>query len=150
MTLVLRLPQGSTLIPRRGDQLSVNVYLEINTSHVLLLPAQASVNGHVLVKTPRILRKDRVVVGLSREVQVPELSTDLEETDAYAAIGAVRLAGDSHFGHATVRGSGAQVEFGGGAVGNQLRLQARIYRRQLSVPSRAVISAAVKWIGAPV
>ena len=62
--------------------------------HLLLFPAQAAVDGHVLAGTPRILREDRVVAGGRLEVQVSKFPTSLEQESAYAAIRTIAEARD--------------------------------------------------------
>src|SRR5579859_4593039 len=57
-----------------------------STMELLLLPAQAGVDGEVLAHAPRILCEERVVARPSCKVQVPKLSTSLEQNGGDAAV----------------------------------------------------------------
>src|SRR5882762_233538 len=62
--------------------------------HLLLLPAQAGIDGEVLARRPIILHKHRMVVGPSFEIQLSEFPTGLAQVYADAAVGTtIRAAG---------------------------------------------------------
>ena len=65
--------------------------------HVLLFPAHAGADGHVLAGTPRILREDRMVEGGGLEVQKSKFSAILAQEDRYAPVRAFRHTRDIEF-----------------------------------------------------
>src|SRR5207247_8160152 len=66
--------------------------------HVLLFPAQAAADGHVLAGTPRILREDRMVAGGRLEVQKSKFPTILAYEGRNTAIRALVHARNIHLG----------------------------------------------------
>src|ERR1700682_6004227 len=57
---------------------------------MLLFPADAGIDGHVLVRRPVVLREDRVVEGGGLEVEESKFPTILPQVDRNAAVGAFR------------------------------------------------------------
>src|SRR3954469_7605392 len=96
---------------------------------MLLLPAQAGVDGDKLVERPCVLSEQGVIVALGLEVQETELATRLAEGDAGTAIAATVEPGNEEFGRAAKTIIDTQLEGGICTVSDQLVLQVSIARQ---------------------
>src|SRR4051812_38715073 len=93
---------------------------------MLLLPAQAGVDGDELVERPCVLSKQRVVIALRLEIQQAEFATGLAEEDSCSTVAAAIETRNEEFRRAAESVVDPQLEGRIRSIRDQLVLQVSV------------------------